>query len=253
VVTSNQVDAADVDPDAAAFFARVTAAGGTLTTTEQNAVIQLVTDMKSTGVWNSMKAIYPMVGSSAAACAQNLKSASFTGSFTSGWTFASSGVTSNGTSAYFDTNCRATTNLTNFDLSWARTGPIIGSWMGAFDGSRVVGYNNVGQVGLQNLTGVSGTIPPSPRMTSGSVNSSATNDAILYYNGSQHSTYTAASMASDISFIVGALNTGTFPTVTPIIFNVASISSLCLGSKLNGTQMSNLYTSINTFNTTLSR
>ena len=50
-----------------------------------------------------MKAIYPMVGASAAACAQNLKSSSFTGTFTSGWTFASSGVTPNGTSAYFNT------------------------------------------------------------------------------------------------------------------------------------------------------
>jgi hypothetical protein len=91
------------DVDAQAFFDRVTAAGGTLTTTEQNATNQLVLDMKSAGIWSSMKAVYPMVGASAAACAQNLKSSSFTGTFTSGWTFASTGVTPNGTSAYMDT------------------------------------------------------------------------------------------------------------------------------------------------------
>jgi hypothetical protein len=101
------------DPDAAAFFARVTAAGGTLSATEKSAVNQLVLDMKDDGIWTPMKAIYPMVGASAAACAQNLKSSSFTGTFTAtGWTFASTGVTGNGTSAYMDTNVNASTNLT---------------------------------------------------------------------------------------------------------------------------------------------
>jgi hypothetical protein len=92
-----------IDIDAQAFFDRVTAAGGTLSATEQLAVDTLVKQMKLDGTWAPMKAIYPMVGASAAACAQNLKSASFTGSFTSGWTFASTGATPNGTSAYFNT------------------------------------------------------------------------------------------------------------------------------------------------------
>ena len=92
-----------IDADAQAFFDRVTAATGTLSATEKSAINTLVVQMKADNIWNSMKAIYPMVGSSAAACAQNLKSSSFTGSFTSGWTFASTGVTPNGTSAYFDT------------------------------------------------------------------------------------------------------------------------------------------------------
>jgi hypothetical protein len=91
------------DADAQAFFDRVTTAGGTLTTTEKTAVNTLVIGMKADGIWTKMKAIYPMVGASAAACAQNLKSASFTGTFTSGWTFASSGVKGNGTSAYMNT------------------------------------------------------------------------------------------------------------------------------------------------------
>jgi hypothetical protein len=92
-----------VDADWLAYYNRVIAAGGSLTTTEQNATKTLVADLKSYGIWSSMKAIYPMVGASAAACAQNLRSASFTGTFTSGWTFASTGVTPNGTSAYMDT------------------------------------------------------------------------------------------------------------------------------------------------------
>ena len=96
--TADLTVGSSVDADAAAFFARVTTAGGTLTTTEQNAVNTLVVQMKADGIWTKMKAIYPMVGASAAACAQNLKSASFTGLFASGATFTSDGYNPNGAS-----------------------------------------------------------------------------------------------------------------------------------------------------------
>ena len=106
------------DVDAQAFFDRVTVAGGTLTTTEKDATNQLVLDMKSAGIWSSMKAIYPMVGASAAACAQNLKSSSFTGTFSSGWTFASTGVTPNGSSAFFNTGLNLNTMNSINDISY---------------------------------------------------------------------------------------------------------------------------------------
>jgi hypothetical protein len=101
-----------VDADWLAYYNRVIAAGGSLTTTEQNATKQLVADLKANSLWTPMKAIYPMVGASAAACAQNLKSSSFTGTFTSGWTFASTGATPNGTSAFMDTGLNDNTELT---------------------------------------------------------------------------------------------------------------------------------------------
>jgi hypothetical protein len=101
------------DADALAYFARVTAAGGSLTTPEKNAVNQLVLDMKTANIWTLQKAIYPMKGSTAASCAQNLKSASFTGTFYGGWTFISSGALPNGTNAYMDTGFNDSTNLTN--------------------------------------------------------------------------------------------------------------------------------------------
>ena len=99
------------DPDALAFFNRVTAAGGSLTTTEKVATNQLVIDLKGYSIWSKMKAIYPMVGASSAACAQNLKSSSFTGTFSGGWTFSSTGATPNGTNAYMDTNFMPSTEL----------------------------------------------------------------------------------------------------------------------------------------------
>ena len=100
-----------VDADWLAYYNRVIAAGGSLTTTEQSATLQLVLDLKANGLWTPMKAIYPMVGASAAACKQNLKSSSFTGTFSSGWIFASTGVTPDGFSAYMDTNLNISSNL----------------------------------------------------------------------------------------------------------------------------------------------
>ena len=91
------------DADAQAFFNRVTTAGGSLSTTEKNAVNTLVIQMKTDGIWTKMKAIYPMVGASGAACAQNLKSSSFTGTFNGGWTFSSTGALPNGSTGYMDT------------------------------------------------------------------------------------------------------------------------------------------------------
>jgi hypothetical protein len=101
-----------VDPDALAFFARVTSAGGTLSTTEQSAILTLVADLKDDGIWTKMKAIYPMVGASAAACAQNLKSSTFTGTFNGGWTFASTGIKPNGSTGFMNTNLIPNVDLT---------------------------------------------------------------------------------------------------------------------------------------------
>jgi hypothetical protein len=104
-----------VDPDWLAYYNRVIAAGGTLSATEQTASQTLVADLKANGLWTPMKAIYPMIGASAAACAQNLKSASFTGSFSSGFTFASTGVTGNGTSSFMNSNFIPSTNGLTYD------------------------------------------------------------------------------------------------------------------------------------------
>jgi hypothetical protein len=96
-----------------AFYGRVTAAGGSLTATEESAILDLITDLIDYELWDKMKAIYPMVGASAAACAQNLKSSSFTGTFTvTGWTFASTGVKPNGSSAFMNTGLIPDNSLT---------------------------------------------------------------------------------------------------------------------------------------------
>jgi hypothetical protein len=127
------------DVDTVAFFARVTAAGGTLSATEQLAIDTLVRQMKLDGIWTKMKAIYPMVGASAAACAQNLKSSSFTGTFTAtGWTFASTGVTPNPILlAYMDSGLIPSVDIASVNsthiAAYVRTDSFSGAIMGCFN------------------------------------------------------------------------------------------------------------------------
>lgn len=239
------------DVDAQAFFDRVTVAGGTLTTTEKNATNQLVLDMKSAGIWSAMRAVYPMVGASAAACAQNLKSSSFTGTFTSGWTFASTGVTPNGVSAYCNTNC-APNNMAQNSLSgfvYNRTDNIQITLNGCtqfeindFDPNRSLYtcVNNLEQsIGTQTTTagfwGVS-------RISS--------TGWATYKNGSNIANKTATSLAPvTIPVFIASRNVANVPTT----FGNKEVAFFSIGDGLTDTQAADFYTCVNTFQVSLSR
>ena len=243
------------DADAQAFFDRVTAAGGTLSLTEMNATNQLVLDLKANSLWTPMKAIYPMVGASAAACAQNLKSSSFTGTFTSGWTFASTGVTGNGTSAYFNTTVTNNTDLTDRASHWSTYFRTLGNdgFHGYYNGVDVVfgvqPKTSITQiaVGLNNLlnSGASSAVG----YLVGSVNSATS--AKLYRNNSNvYSITNPTSLSSfNLDFYLGALNN----LGSPIIYATQQIAFSSLGDNLTDTQASNFYTAVQAFQTTLAR
>ena len=244
------------DPDAQAFFDRVTTAGGSLSATEKLAVDTLVKQMKLDGIWTLMKAIYPMVGASAEACAQNLKSSSFTGTFTSGWTFASTGVTPNGTSAYFNTTVKNNTNLTDRASHWSAYFRTLGNdgfngyysaAAGAVFGVQPKDNTNKIAVGLNNLAG-SG-VTSAAGFLIGSVNNAT--DAKLYLNNSLVKTNNTTSDLTGYSldFYLGALNS----TGIPIIYGTQQSAFLSLGDKLTDTQASNFYTAVQAFQTTLGR
>jgi hypothetical protein len=250
------------DVDAQAFFDRVTAAGGTLSTTEKNATNQLVLDMKTAGIWSSMKAIYPMVGASAAACAQNLKSSSFTGTFTSGWTFASTGVTGNGVSTAMDTGLNTLSELTetstsigvyvrnnvvngdNFDL--ANSSSIGGGTLPTYLATRYVG--NVVYMGIADVTyGTNTSSTDSRGFWTGATNGSRFQT--LYKNGTSIRTGTGSGNFANLTLYVGAMNGAgivRYPTTKEYAFAF-------IGTGLNGTQAGNYYTAVQAFQTTLSR
>jgi len=245
------------DTDAQAFINRVYNAGGTLSDTEANAVNQLTIDMKAAGIWDSMKAVYPMVGASAAACAQNLKSSSFTGTFTSGWTFASTGATPNGTSAYMDTffNSSINGNLSDGFLgTYLRTNSVgtpscdFGNYNGSdsaitiyarFNNTQLTRWNDI------NDTPLSTTDSRGFRFvsrTSSTVKKIGINSSITAVN-----TNSVALINSKI--YLSCLSTNNSPSQ----YSNRECAFACIGDGLTDTQVVNFYNAIQTFNTTLSR
>jgi hypothetical protein len=238
------------DPDAQAFFDRVTTAGGTLSETEKTATNQLVLDMKSAGIWSSMKAIYPMVGSSAAACAQNLKSSSFTGTFSSGWTFSSNGVEGNGTSAYFDTGLNASTNLSTSSAH-------ISSYVNIFgNGGALMGINDLSGF-LQPQLGILYGSLANTSFTAGS-----TSTVAAFYMVNRPSG-TTQKVIKNASIILSESKTGTsyaggqnfyVGAYSPLLFiSSARFALSSIGDGLTDTQASDFYTAVQAFQTTLSR
>jgi hypothetical protein len=103
------------DPDAQAFFT----ASGLTGATNLNAINQLVLDLKAASIWTKMKAIYPMVGGTAALHKWNLKDpqdldAAYRLVFNGGWTHSSTGALPNGTNGYANTFLNANTALQQF-------------------------------------------------------------------------------------------------------------------------------------------
>jgi len=253
-------EALEFDVDAQAFFDRVTAAGGTLSATEKAAVNTLVVQMKADGTWTLMKAIYPMVGASAAACAQNLKSSSFTGTFSSGWTFASTGVTGNGTSAFMNTgfnpSINSTYNNTHFSL-YSRTQVItnsvdIGSQENLNRFTMELAFGSFGFASDQ-YNDATARVSLANSITTGLYTSNRTTSSVFkcFRNSTQiGSTNTGLSgIMPNMNVAIGASNRNN----TPAFFSTKQFAFSSIGDGLTDSQVSNFYTAVQAFQTTLSR
>jgi hypothetical protein len=255
-----------IDADAQAFFDRVTTAGGTLSATEQTAVNTLVIALKADGIWTKMKAIYPMVGASAAACAQNLKSSSFTGSFTAGWTFASTGVTGNRISAYMNTNFIPSsdyTSGTNFGLFLYTSSTTAGATdrdMGIFMGDAAPSLNLTSKDATTSKTDLfdfAGRISVGGYNVEGFYTGSrtASNSAKLFRNGTSIGTTTAAAgTAPSVFLVLGGANLSSSNPITNVSrFSGKTFSFAGTCDGLTDTEAANFYTRVQAFQTTLSR
>jgi len=243
------------DADAQAFFDRVTTAGGSLSNTEKTAVNQLVLDMKSYSIWSKMKAIYPMVGASSAACAQNLKSSSFTGNFSGGWTYASTGITGNGTTGYMDTGLSDNVNLSlnSAHLSiYSRTNSDglmcdIGCNTASSNETNIYAkYLNTFYPRIHNdNAGVSNSVNSLGLFISNRVNSS---EIRASQNGNLKIITNTSNNTGSNNVLVGALNASNVRYFSNRQYAFASI-----GDGLTDTEASNFYTAVNAFQVSLSR
>ena len=249
--------ATGVDADAASFFSRVYTAGGALSYTEVSATETLVANLKANSLWTPMKAIYPMVGASAEACKQNLKSSSFTGTFTSGWTFASTGVTPNGTSAFMNTGLIPNTSLLLDSIhgsSYSRTN---GVQAGPLFSSENAGTYYNGFYIWPNYSAGTISVRVNDDTSTGGTNSSTLGLSLI--------TRTSSTIKKYFRNNVSIVNT----TVTSTGLNTSSIylgasrnnanftsyeqAFASFGDGLTDTQAGNLYTAVQAFQTTLSR
>ena len=99
------------DTDALAYF---TANTSITSAADKNAINTFYLGLKSDGIYTKMKAMYLPIWGSAASSKWNLiNNRTFDLSFTTGWTYSSSGITPNGTSAYADTFLIPSTNFAN--------------------------------------------------------------------------------------------------------------------------------------------
>ena len=249
--TTSTAPPPSIDSDAQAFFSRVTAAGGTLSMTEQTAVNTLTTSLKGYGIWSKMRVIYPMVGASAAACSQNLKSSSFTAVFGGGETFASTGVQYGPSGVQVPLNLNTMNSINDIsygyycrnDISnvgsfgWGVGGGILNEfWIDYGDGNKYGylfdGANDGGSAG--DSRGFN------------SISRIASNIKYIQKNATvtAYSSVSSGTLSSRDFYFGGGSQGGEFGRENAFGF---------VGDGLTSTNLSDLYTAVQAFQTTLSR
>lgn len=250
------------DSNAEAF---ITAAGIT-NETQQNAINTLVINLKAFNLWNKMSAIYPFVGGTATTHKFNLKDprdldAAYRLSFIGGWTHSANGALPNGTNGYADTFLAPSTIMSTtsgHQSSYFRTSnPISAAGAeGAFisGSSSMLLYPYTYSIGwISDLFDSSASrITTSTGNSTGfivSTRASASSHKIFRNNTAIAST-TAATTGTvpNINYYIGAAN------ASPASFffsNQYAFKSLGIG--LTDAEASNLFTSVQSFQTILGR
>jgi hypothetical protein len=250
--------APSVDPDAQAF---ITAAAIT-DPTQQSAINQLVVDLKGYSIWTKMKAIYPIVGGTAATHKWNLKDprdldAAFRLTFASGWTHSSTGMTP--TNAYADTFFVPSTHLgvnsnslgyySGTNLSETSSDPVnMGSLDSVTQGMLLLKSNTTLSSRL-NGSLISYSTATMKGFFSVSRQSSTLTD--IYLNGSQVSTGNSGGTLPTNKIFIGTTAIGSGAYASGYVKN--DFRFVYLSDGLNDTEMSNFYTAVQAFQTTLGR
>ena len=244
--------------DATAYLAAVVSAGGTTDATIDAAVDTLFVDLKAAGVYSKLFAFYPAVGGTAASHAINANlSTSYDLTFAGGWTHDVSGMTSNGSNAYADTN------VTPQDLGSAGTGLDNHHMSSSASANSVAGYEGAGpspymaqrMKSIQFLDAQSNTGTLSNYWTNvgwqchNRVASNDFNGWAQADGGTLTELFTNSSNATSITsntLYIGRINGTTF-------YSGNRYNFWTCGDGLTDTEVSDLNTAINTFNNSLSR
>ena len=245
--TSNTITPiAAVDPDAQAF---ITATAIT-DPTQQAAINTLVVDLKGYSIWSKMLVIYPFVGGTSLSNSKNLKDPSIgTLTYSVGVTHGSLGIKGNGTS-YADTGLKSTT--IGFTQNSAASGVYMQSWAT----NQTMAYGHFGNLtmykGLPALypminNALAPTITPSSFTGLFQMSRNGSANFLFKDKAASASTVTAGSSALNSSlnlYVCFANNYNGVPDW--ISFNYYATG-------LDATELTNMYTAVQAFQTTLGR
>lgn len=244
------------DADANAFLT----ATGITNPTIVSAICTLVTSMKANGTWAKCSAIYPMVGGTATTHKFNLKNpadtnAAFRLSFVGGWTHSANGALPNGTNAYAETFCLHT-QLNSASMSfYSRTNSSglfndMGNATNTTPNSililrfvdRFYGHINQDTDAFVTNTNSTGLYI---------VSRTASNVLRLFKNGSLalNSTAVSTSIPTNTIIISAFKNTSVFINR----YSNRECAFATIGTGFTDAESSQLYTAVQTFQTTLGR
>jgi hypothetical protein len=246
-----------LDPDAAAFIV----AAGITNSTQKTAINQLVLDLKSYSIWTKMQAIYPFVGGTATSHKYNLKDprdldVAYRLQFNGGWTHSSNGIQGDGSTGYADTfaavSSTAIPNRANHWSSYNKQLPSSAKYTGIFDyPPNLTTYGWYGASGSNWFGGIQNFSNSGVACQTGFINGTVTSasNAVLYFNGSSiYSIGSTTSFGSGFNYYLGAQNSS-----GPSSYNNALVAFVSLGNSLTATNAANLYTAVQSFQTTLGR
>ena len=245
------------DADAQAF---ITAAAIT-DPTQQAAINTLVVDLKGYSVWTKMKALFPFVGGDATKHSFNLKNpAQFQINWSGGVTHSSNGVLFGGINGYGNTNYNLSINSTANNISagtYSRTNAVTtGAFFGglnvSFDGLQLTPKftdNNTYYATNDYVANGLGNFVTDTRGMFVVTRVNSTNKAV-YRNGVQISTSgTTTNIAPNVNVYLGARNANGIDNSHDTRQHALDY----IGELLTGAEIGNLYTAVQTFQTTLGR
>jgi hypothetical protein len=244
------------DADAQAF---ITAAVITVLV-QMTAINELTIGLKADSLWTSMSALYPMVGGTATQHKYNLKNpldtnAAFRLVFNGGWTHSSTGATPNGTNAYADTYYNPFNNLTNINSNhisfYSRTNASTTSIeMGGGVGAVLVDLELKYSALSYNWNMASFFTHTNANSTGMYVNTrtGATAFKLIKNSATILGTGTGAAGATkpNINYYIGKRNYDN-------LWSTKECAFASIGDGLSDADVSNFYTAVQTFQTTLGR
>ena len=249
------------DADAAEFISTA----GIVDGTQQDALNELVTDLKSAGIWTKMVAVYPFVGGTATTHKYNLKNpvdsdAAFRLTFGAGVSHSSAGMTPNGANnASGFTHIRVDTQLSQNDVycgiyigtNVAEDRPDFGAISG---GNGIQAATRLAANGFSTkLFDTTNDVTTSTDSRGFSQISRLSSTGYYQQKDSDYQTFitrTSATPPTNEYMAIGGIGTA---ETTSTSVSTKTVSFAVFGQGLSTTEMDDFYTAVQTFQTTLGR